>query len=387
MADVKQIYEILNDAVAQAFGSGIYDAIDSNNLVSVGEQIKADGNTDVLGLALLDRVGKVIIEDRAYKSKWRFLAKNEMEWGAIVEKVHTRLMTAQANSSYTWAGGTAPDPYAINLPDTDVKLFKNITTFEVPVTIPDDQLKTAFLSAAGMESFITSIFTAVENSVEFYFETEAKLVFNTAIAICKEKQGEVSNRGVHVVNLLTDYNTLYPDNTIDSADVALYDEDFLKYAVARINDVADNMATFNTIYNIDGYERFTPKSEMVAVALNIFANTCQTHMQSNIYHDTLVTLPMYETIPYFQTQGTGSFADRSKLKEFTPAQDPDEDTAIEVTNVVFALMDNRAIGAMLNDERVRSQRNERGEYTNYWYKGTRGNFIDTSEQMCVFTLN
>ena len=78
--------------------------------------------------------------------------------------------------------------------------------------------------------------------------------------------------------------------------------------------VADNMATFNTIYNIDGYERFTPKSEMVAVALNIFANTCQTHMQSNIYHDTLVTLPMYETIPYFQTQGTGSFADRSKLK-------------------------------------------------------------------------
>lgn len=386
MADVKQIYAILNDAVAQAFGSGTYDAIDSNNLVSVGEQITADGNTDVLGLALLDRVGKVIIEDRRYKSKWRFLAKNEMEWGAIVEKIHTRLMEAQANSSYTWAGGKAPDPYAINLPDTDVKLFKNITTFEIPVTIPDDQLRTAFTGASQMESFITSIFTAVENSVEFYFETEAKLVFNTAIALCAEKQSEESVRGVHLVNLLSDYKAIYTSSTLTSA-TALYDEDFLKYAVSRINDICDNMATFNTIYNIDGYERFTAKENMIAVALNIFANACQTHMQSNIYHDTLVQLPKYESIPYFQTQGAGTFADRSKLKEFTPGQDPEEDTAIEVTNVVFALMDDRAIGAMLNDERVKSQRNERGEYTNYWYKGTRGNFIDVSEQMVVFTLN
>lgn len=387
MADVKQIYAVLNEAVAQAFGKEAYDTIDATNLVSVGEQITADGNTDVLGLSLLDRVGKVIIEDRAYKSKWRFLAKNEMEWGAIVEKVHTRLIQAQNNSSYTWANGNAPDPYEIKLPTTDVKLFKNITTFEIPVTIPDDQLRTAFLSAGQMESFISSIFTAVENSVEFYFETEAKLVLNTAIALCAEKQSELGNTGVHMINLLTDYNALYPGNTISSANVALYDEDFLKYAVARINDVRDNMATFNTIYNIDNAERFTPDADMVAVALNIFANSCQTHMQSSIYHDTLVQLPMYETLPYFQAQGDGSFTARAKLKEFTPGADTAEDDPVEVTNVVFALVDKRTIGAMLNDERVKSQRNERGEYTNYWYKGTRGNFIDSSEQMVVFTLN
>lgn len=386
MANVTQIYAILNEAVGQAFGTETYDTIDATNLVSVGEQITSTGNTDLLGLALLDRVGKVIIEDRAYSSKWRFLAKNEMEWGAIVEKVHTRLMTAQADSSYTWANGTAPDPYAINLPDTDVKLFKNYTAYEIPLTVPDDQLRTAFLSSQAMESFITSVMTAMENSVEYYFETEAKLVLNTAIALCAEKQAEEGNTGIHVINLLTEYNTLYPNNTISSADVALYDEDFLKYAVARINDTKDNMATFNTLYNIDGYERFTPNANMVAISLNMFANCAQTHMASSLYHDSLVTLPKYEAVPFFQVNG-GDFATRSKIKEFTPGADTSEDDPTEVTNIVFVLIDDRAVGAMLDQQRVKSQRNERGEYCNYWAKGRRGNFISSDEQMVVFTLN
>lgn len=387
MANVFQAYEILNDAVAQRLGADAYDTIDASNLVSVGEQIVADGNIDVLGLGLLDRIGAVILENRKYKSKWRFLAKNEFEWGAIVEKVHTKLIEAQANSSYGWQNGTAPDPYEINLADTEVKLFKNIDTWEIPLTVMDKQIKTAFTSAQQFESFISSLFTAMENSIEFYFESMAITTFNTAIAMCKQAQDDVQNEGIHVIDLLGEYNAIYTDNAIGSVDEARYDEDFLKYAVARILETKSTMESFNVIYNIDGYERFTPAENLQCIALTTFAEGCKTHMSSDIYHNDLVQLPTYTELAAFQNLKGATFADKSKIKQFVPGQNPTSDTAIEVTGVCFVLVDDRGIGAMLRDQHTTSQRNNRGEYTNYWAKGEIGNFIDTSEQMVVFVMN
>lgn len=386
MANVNQFYEILNDAVKQRLGEDAFDTIDASNLVSVGEQIIATGNTDVLGLGLLDRVGAVILEDRKYNSKWRFLAKNETEWGAIVEKVHTKLLSAQSNSSYGWENGTAPDPFAISMPDTEVKLFKSLNTWEIAITIPDKQLKTAFTSAQQFESFMSSLFTQFENSIEYYFETEAITAFNTAIAMCKQAQDDEQNEGIHVIDLVAEYNTLYPSNTLASAGQALYDEDFLKYAVSRITDIKTMMEQYNTIFNIDGYERFTPSTNLQCIALSLFANACMTHMQSNIYHEQLVKLPTYIDIAAFQNMKATTLEGRSKIKQFVPGQNPESDTAITVENVVFVLVDDRGVGAMLRNQHTTSQRNNRGEYTNYWGKGEIGNFLDTSEQMVVFTL-
>lgn len=383
MADVKQIYAVLNDAVEQALGKDAVATIDATNVSTLGDTIAATGNMDVLGMHLLDRVGKVVLEDRSYKSAWRFLAKNEMEWGAIVEKVHTRLMTAQSNSSYGWQGGTAPDPFAINMPQTDVKLFKNLTAWEIPVTIPDEQLKTAFKSATEMESFISSLFTTFENSIEYYFECEAITVFATRIAVNKQAS-DAGTAGVHYVKLLTEYNTL--NGTALTAGKALYDKEFLQYAVSRITDIKGLMSTFSTTFNIDAYERFTPDANLKAVALNLFASTCKTHMESEIYHNDLVSLSGYNEVPYWQGIGDSTFSDRAQLSQFVPGQNPTTDTAITAENVVFVLVDDRGVGAMLRNQHTTSQRNNRGEYTNYWAKGEQGNFIDTSEQCVVFAL-
>ena len=62
-------------------------------------------------------------------------------------------------------------------------------------------------------------------------------------------------------------------------------------------------------------------------------------------------------------------------------------TAVEVTNVVAIACDDRSVGAMLRRSNTTSQRNQRGEYTNYWAKGEEGFYLDLSENGVVFTLN
>ena len=376
-----QVYEILNDAVSQAVGADTYDTIDASNLVDVGTQLISNNQTDAIYSKLLDKIGKIILSDRKYKSKWSFIAKNEIEWGAIVEKIHIGLMEAQNNSSYTWASGKAPDPFEIKNPTIYNTLFKSMDTWEIPVTIPDKQMRTAFSSSSEMESFITSIFTAFENSIEFYYETMARLAFNTYVCEKKVAEDDVDVDGTHVINLLTDYNTL--KGTTKVLTDVLYDREFLRYAVSRISDVKGLMGAMSTAFNAKGYERFTPDENLKLVVLGMFADNCKAFMESDTYHNDLVALTGYAEIPYFQTIGT-NFGERSKINEKTPASPL---TAVEVTNVVAIVCDDRSVGAMLKRSNTTSQRNERGEYTNYWAKGEVGFYLDLSENGVVFTLN
>lgn len=376
-----QVYNILNDAVTQAVGTDTYDTIDAHNLVDVGTQLINNNQTDAIYSKLLDKIGKIILSDRKYKSKWAFIAKNEIEWGAIIEKIHIGLLESQNNSSYTWASGNAPDPFEIKNPTIYNTLFKKMDTWEIPVTIPDKQMRTAFSSASEMESFISSIFTAVENSVEFYYETLARLALNTYVCEKKVVEDDANINGTHVINLLTDYNDL--KNTTKTLSEVLYDKDFLRYAVSRISDVRGLMGAMSTIFNAKGYERFTPDENLKLVVLGMFADNCKAFMESDTYHNDLVALTGYTEIPYFQTVGT-TFIDRSKIKELTPTS---PDTPVEVTNVVAIACDDRSVGAMLKRNNTTSQRNQRGEYTNYWAKGEEGFYLDLSENGVVFTLN
>ena len=376
-----QVYAVLNDAVSQAVGADTYDTIDASNLVDVGTQLITNNQTDAIYSKLLDKIGKIILSDRKYKSKWSFIAKSEIEWGAIIEKIHIGLMVAQNNSSYTWESGTAPDPFEIKNPTIYNTLFKSMDTWEIPVTIPDKQMRTAFSSASEMESFISSIFTAFENSIEFYYETMARLALNTYVCEKKVVEDDVDVDGIHVINLLTDYNALL--DTPKTLNEVFYDKEFLRYAVSRISDIKGLMGAMSTVFNVKGYERFTPDENLKVVVLGMFADICKAFMESDTYHNDLVALTGYAEIPYFQTIGTG-FAERSKIKEKTPTSPT---TAVEVTNVVAIACDDRSVGAMLRRSNTTSQRNQRGEYTNYWAKGEEGYYLDLSENGVVFTLN
>ena len=59
---------------------------------------------------------------------------------------------------------------------------------------------------------------------------------------------------------------------------------------------------------------------------------------------------------------------------------------ITQTGIVALLTDIEALGMMVDYKRTRSVRNERGEYTNYFYKTDERTFVDMSENALVFLV-
>ena len=106
-------------------------------------------------------------------------------------------------------------------------------------------------------------------------------------------------------------------------------------------------------------------------------------MTSDTYHDDLVSLDGFKTIPYWQ--GTGSsyaFADTTKI--IAQASGSQEETTVPY--VVGVMFDRDAIMLCNENYRVTSAYNARGEYINNFYKYDISIFNDLNENGIVFTV-
>ena len=104
-------------------------------------------------------------------------------------------------------------------------------------------------------------------------------------------------------------------------------------------------------------------------------------MRSTTYHDSIVTLPNYNEVAFWQGSGDYKFADTSSINITTSSG-----TVITQSGIVALLTDIEALGMMVDYKRTRSVRNERGEYTNYFYKTDERTFVDMSENALVFIV-
>ena len=88
MANVNQIYLLVNDSAKEAIGGTAITAKDTGTLVSLGNQVlSSTQNKDAFYKALTDRIGRTVIAVRAYAPKARAVKRDEMDWGIIYQKI------------------------------------------------------------------------------------------------------------------------------------------------------------------------------------------------------------------------------------------------------------------------------------------------------------
>ena len=346
------------------------------SFVSVGNEVlSSDANKDAFYGVLLDRVGKVVFGMRAYNSVNKNLKKNTFEYGAVLQKLYVDIMDSTTNTSWKKQSEEASNPFTKSNSSVKQKLFTKISAWEFDCTIPDTQLKTAFLSASNMAAFIECIFTAMNNSLELSFENTANLCRASFIA-----RKKVKNSAVTYVNLLHNYNTM-TGKTLTVAN-CLNDIDFLTYASEQIDLCVKRMGTYSKIFNDEGYARHTPVDMLNVDILANFETAMNMYLRSNTFHEELLKLPNHVVIPYWQGSGTAyAFDDVSKI---SVQLDGVENT--EVTGVVACLYDKEAIGVTIDNRRTRSIYNPKDEYTNYFGKAEMGFYNDMSENGVVFYI-
>ena len=379
MANVNQIYSMVNDAASEALGKSAITAKDTGTLVSLGNQVfSSDTNKEQFYKSLTNRIGRTVIAVREYAAKNRAVKRDELEWGAIYQKISYKWKNATANAS--WETETQANPFDVEIGTEAVqKLFSVIGTYSYEDSIPDYQLFTAFTSASAMGAYISGIYTNMKNALEVADENLANLAVSTNIAGVLKKGKATQKR-----NLLAEYKTVSGDATITVA-TALTNANFIKYATREIKTVIDNMTQMSTLYNAEAdIPRHTPSDKAVVEILGLFASASDTYLQADTYHKELVALPNYEKVVYWQGSGTGfDFEDVSKINITNSNIDA---SPVEQGGILAFVHDVDSCASIIYRRRSHSIYNPRAERFNIFEKADKGFAVDLSENAVVFYI-
>lgn len=380
MATVNQLYTVLNAVAAQALGSAAVTVTDTTSMVALGDAVlSSSANKDAFVNVLMDRIGRTIVSIRAYEGAENDpLIRKNFDYGCVLQKIYVDLEDANPNNEWNIGDVSYTPSFApVFKPDVRQKLFNSINTWEYDWTVPDNILRTAFVSAADMQAFITAQAQAMDNSLMLALENAGNMVRATGAAY------HIENNGATAINLLAEFNGESQDPLL-AAD-ALQSADFLRYAAMRISNVIKYMKKLSRIWNLDGFARHTSGEYAVVTLLQDFDSAETMNLQSNTFHDELVKVPGYNVVPYWQGAGLSfDFADTSKIA--IKIKDGASTKEVSQTGVIAIVHDVEALGTTVYEIEQSTERNNKDRYTDYFAHANIGYFFDPSENMVVFYI-
>lgn len=406
-----QIYSIVNSVVNQAIGASALTATDTSSLVSVGDQVLAtNSNKELFFNTLADRIGKVVCDVDSYVSKKRAIYKNVIEYGNAIQMLTYEFGTSSIDRG--WAGVNALDSTAANgheaqgspftnAANTTAKmyLFKDFCAWEYDDVVPDFQLRTAFTSADAMATFISGIYIVKANKLALDVEALGNAAVGRAMVECYKKANATSSPNKALfVNVLAEYNknylglvctssngtVSYPTGWVKAAD-ALHDKGFLRYLSMWMSQRVKQFGDYTRAFNI---EKHTTLCSDPVVEVNTFvANACKYNLEADTYHNTLVALPNYNEISYWQASGDGTteydFSATSKIN-ITDAEASNNTYAI--SNVIGFIYDERAVMITVEDYRSHALYNPKDEVINTYDKSNIKYAVVPYRNMCVLQI-
>jgi len=385
--EVKQIYSIMNDVTSEILGKTDLVAEDLSNIVDVGTEIFNVSAIDNYVKSLVNHIGKVIFVNRPYSGKVPSVLMDSWEFGSVCEKISADIPNATENESWELTDGTEYKQDIFYKPTVSAKFFNSKVTFEVPMSFTERQVKESFSNAAQLNGFLSMLYNSVDKSMTIKIDALVMRTINSMIAQTFNADkaafgGDTVDYATtstnRCVNLLYLYNKKY--STDLTADEAITNPDFIRYASYIMGMYTDRIASISTLFNVGGKERFTDANNRHFVMLTDFEKAASTFLYSETYNDNFVTLPKHETIPFWQASGkTYNFADTGEINVKI-----DENTTINANGILAVLFDRDALGVSNLDRRVTTAYNAKAEFFNNYYKFDAGYFNDTNENFVVF---
>lgn len=385
---VNQIYTILNDIMSEVTGQTIPvendDPViiiqeDLSNIVDVGTMIFNNNWRDNYVRAMINRIGREIFDNRDYEGYAPSVLRDAWEYGSIMAKTRCKIFDAKANPSWNLASGQTVNQFEFSPPTVYEKFYNSKVAWQIDCSFTEVQLKESFTSAAAMNSFYSMIENRIAQSMTIYTDSLIMRTINNFI-------GEKISAQNGVIDLLEEYNKGL-STPITAAD-AMRDKDFLRYAALTISLFVDRLrapsANFNIMDGDDANIAFTPKEYAHLVLHSDLAKAMEVFLQSDTYHDELVKIGDYETVSFWQLQGTKyelPYTSRIDIKLAS-----DNTKTVNRNYIVGVLFDRDALGVLNDNRRTTSAYNANGEYWTNFYKVDTSYFNDLAENGLVFVI-
>lgn len=389
-----QVYEIANSMAHEFIGESAVVNEDLSNVVDVGKQILDSTSIDNYTKSLVDHIGKVVLVDRKYELAMPSVMMDSWEFGAIMEKIQAELPDASQNDSWALENGKTYNQDIFYKPTVSAKFYSERVTFDIKLSITEEQIKSAFSGAQQLNAFMSMLYTAIDNSMSLRLSALIKSTVNNMTAQTiydeyKDASGAMTavnaKSGVAAVNLLYKYNTEKGTNL--TADKAILDPEFIRYASYEMANYIDRLKEPTKLFNIEGKVRATPNSLLNVVLLSQFKNAAAAYLQSDTFHNEYTALPDAETVAFWQGNGQDfAFDNASKIdiKIKNPTTTGEATIEVSTGGILGIMFDRNALGVTNMNRRTTSHWNAEGEFTNQFYKMDAGYFNDLQENYVVF---
>ena len=375
---VTQIQDLVNTSLKEVNGSSSLLKEDLSNVVDVGNELFSLDDTTIDNFVhkLLDRIGMVVFNNRIYQGSAPSILMSSWEFGSILEKIDVEPANAEQNDSWNLVDGQSYDPNIFYQPKVSVKFFNSKVTFDIPMSFTQNQVKSAFTNPTDLNGFLSMLQTNIENSMTINLDSLIMKTINNMTASVIN-----TNKGLQVVNLLTQYNVKNGTNL--TADKAFTDKDFIRYTNLVINTYRSRISKVSTLFNAGGKQKFTPATNQHLIILSDLASASKVYLESDTFNEQNVQLTNYETVPYWQGSGTDYSLDSISSIDVA-IKDGTNTKEIKQSGILGVLFDTNAVGVACSNQRVTTNFNPKAEFYTNFTKYDASYFNDLNENYVIF---
>lgn len=359
------VAEILNTAVAMSTGADEIATLNLEGIIDTGNDESIIGSVESFSKALLNVVISTYFRESLYTSsiKNKFLVDNE-EFGAFVQLVSMDFV--EAENSHAWQDFTPSSSgvrkqvgvYDVYVPVVQAQIFGHTVSFEIPISISEEQYKTAWHNASEMTTFINYIYMVVQSSINLEIENLEMSNINNFIAEKIAYSESDTANGVHVVNLVELYHDEV-DSTVTTANAFLNNANAMRWATGKIDLYSKYFTRVSTLFNTAGRKRFTPKDRQVLLMLSSFETALKTVSYAVTYNPDYVKLDNYDSVAFWQGVTTTDDETVNNLDFDTVStinvKIGSDGTTVNKSGIVALLCDKYSIFETIKSKRVASK--------------------------------
>ena len=418
----------INELVSRAAGVADAAIVDDKSLIDFGRKLSdmnADDFKNNFAQEIANKVRLSINVARKYEPKLQSLIRGSMPANGIIEIIQNTFFSTRAADFTNLIDGQSIDMYKVAKGGQTADYFTDEVSYKLFVTIQDVELEGAFMSGDAMQSFLTGKITYLVNSYNLAREQGRRALLASEIKSLSTVEDAASADSLaQRYRLCTLYNNIYGYTSNDEGyvtkDDALYNANFVKFAVMMINKVYKKLSTPSMKFNDGSIKTFTPDANKKMITLDAL-NDAIVAFKTTISPDATV-LPEHESIEYWQQEANPYVAyfmkdngkyvivntDAERVKtngtysyviatgktwvgtgnSFTEVTEFDDGTAqVATAPTIAVLFDDIAMGEYVTHEATRtSPFNVAGEYYNVFIN-FQGKLIRLkSANQVIFTL-
>lgn len=366
-----QLYSIINELLTESTGAAP-DEIAVKNIIDNGLDSSVIGSVEQFTKKLINIITKNWFLDSSYRSKYTDpFYVDSAEYGALTQAIQCDLVSAEAALNWQNFGTGVGEvstvgTYSVKLPNFNTKMFGKSVSWQCSITITGTQWNSAFKSGEGVRELVSYILMVLDNSIIVHKENMNRTNRNTMMARNLYAES-ASVAGTHAVNLVEAFVQERGDSTSNyTVAQFLKNKDALLFATEKLRLYQGYIGEYNSSFNIDGKDTFTPTDRIVVQVLSQFEEILNTNALSSTFHDELVALPGYQSVSFWQGSGSGfAWDDVSKIDI-----DLDGTNKIAQDGIVAFIADKWSCAHTIVQERTAAKVFEPEDLTNYYKQFT-----------------